>query len=264
MKRRILKSTLLVCIALFMCHYLCAQITSNESLEHKTDSVQITKTSNFDRSSDISCSSGNQYAVIINGGENSTLNYIWYWNNCAKIYSTLINKYHFEKSKIYVIISDGTDPAPDMNPGKNQALISSPLDLDGDGVDDTQYAATKSNIAHVFDTLSTLITNEDNVFIFTTDHGLPGAVYLWDDVIMTDVEFAAEIDKINTAKSINIVMAQCHSGSFIPLLSGSNRVITTSCKANESSLPTSPYEESIFLSLIIQQQKIQHFLHLVL
>ena len=249
MRHKILKSTFLASIILFMCHYLFAQIPNNEVFDLKTDTIQITNTTNFDRSLGVSCSFGNQYAVIINGGENSTSNFIWYWNNCAKIYSTLINKYHFDKSKIYVIISDGTDPAVDMNPGKFYPLISSPLDLDGDGIDDTQYAATKSNIAHVFDTLFTLITNEDNVFIFVTDHGLPGEIYLWDNVIMTDVEFAAEVDKVNAAKSINIVMAQCFSGSFIPILSGNNRVITTACKANELSserIPAKDYDEFVY------------------
>lgn len=116
------------------------------------------------------------YAVIISGGARPRINYERYWYDCAAIYSLLVNKYGYDRDKIYVIMSDGTDPGNDrrliVNPLRvEDRFDSSPLDLDGDGLDDIQYAATKANISYVFDSLSNIITPEDDVFIFTTDHG---------------------------------------------------------------------------------------------
>ena len=38
------------------------------------------------------------YAVIINGGINKKRNYLRYWNDCAAIYSTLVNVYGYNKN----------------------------------------------------------------------------------------------------------------------------------------------------------------------
>jgi hypothetical protein len=57
----------------------------------------------------------------------------------------LVNVYNYDKSHIYVLIADGTNPAIDRK-RLNGTYDSSPLDLDGDGTNDIQYAATKANI----------------------------------------------------------------------------------------------------------------------
>jgi hypothetical protein len=178
-----------------------------------------------------------EYAVIINGGQNKTANFLDFWNECAAIYTALIHVYHYKKENIYILISDGTDPEKDRC--YYYGCDSSPLDLDGDGVDDTQYAATKENISLVFDHLAQIMTNEDNLFIYATSHGSQRFeedvyMYLWENVIMEDYEFAAEVNKVNAAQTINILITPCSSGGFIDDLAGNNRVITTSCKANEN------------------------------
>ena len=116
----------------------------------------------------------NNYAVIISGGANRNNNFVRYWNDCATIYSILVNKYGYDRDKIYVIMSDGTSNGLDRCL-LNGTYDSSPLDLDGDGLDDIQYAATKTNISNVFNSLSNIISSDDEVFIFTTDHGGPGS-----------------------------------------------------------------------------------------
>lgn len=192
----------------------------------------------------------NDYAVIISGGMNAKMNYQRYWNDCAAIYSTLINVYRYPKDHIYVLMSDGTDPGADMHLNSGSYMSSNP-DLDGDHVADVQYSATKANISTVFNELSNKLTNKDNLFIFTTDHGGQDSgqsVYfcLWNDV-MRDTEFANELNKVN-ARRINICMGQCNSGGFIDDLQGENRVIATACAYDESSyaMENLKYDEFVY------------------
>jgi len=193
-------------------------------------------------------SDNNKYAVIISGGYNSGNNWVRYWNDCAFMYSILVNKYKFDRNKIYVLMSDGTNPAEDLHLN-NGTYISSPLDLDGDGTNDIQYSAKKANINIVFNALSNVVTNKDNVFIFTTDHGGEGStLYLWGES-MTTSEFETQVNKLDAAKSISVVMEQCYSGGFVQALMGNNRVITTACNANQPSWARSPdynYNEFIY------------------
>ena len=171
----------------------------------------------------------NDYAVIINGGINVGQNGERYWTHCSDMYKTLINQYGYIKDHVYVIMSDGTDPAVDMTK-INGTTVSSPLDLDGDGVADIQYAATKSNISTVFTLLQQRMVSTDNLFVYITDHGGENNngsfIYLWDDETMTPSELNTQLNKVNAAK-INVCLMQCRSGGFIPTLQANNRVITT-------------------------------------
>jgi hypothetical protein len=178
----------------------------------------------------------NEYAVIINGGIDSTMNYIRYWNDCAAIYSTLVNVYGYNRNNIYVLMSDGTNPAKDRN--TYFGYDSSPLDLDGDGTNDIQYAATRTNVISVLNSLSSTLTADDDLFIYTMDHGgrqnNNSYLCLWNNEKIFDFEFASYLANIH-AKSINICMGQCYSGGFIDDLSNSKYVIATACKSNEFS-----------------------------
>ena len=179
------------------------------------------------------------YAVIISGGINKYSNYIRYWNDCSDIYTTLIEEYKYPKDHIYVIMSDGSSPEADRKL-LNGTYDSSPLDLDGDGQADIQYAATKTNISSIFTQLGNLLTSEDDLFVFTIDHGGQSNdgndtyLYLWDGEYMTDSEFGTEINKVN-AGHIAVCMGQCYSGGFVNSLKGSNRVIATACSSQEVS-----------------------------
>ena len=187
-------------------------------------------------------SANHDYAVIISGGMDSTYNYPRYWNDCSALYSTLINKYGYQKSHIYVLMADGTDPGNDMFIGN--VAVSQQLDLDGDGINDIQYAATKQNITSVFNILHNQVGIYDNLLIFTTDHGgvANGNSYLilWGNEI-TSSEFATEVNKVNAA-NINICLEQCYSGGFISDLQASNRVITTACRYDEVSYGGANYD----------------------
>ncbi|MDE6126750.1 MAG: hypothetical protein K2G30_07330, partial [Muribaculaceae bacterium] len=75
------------------------------------------------------------YAVILSGGINKNANYERYWNDCSFIYQSLTKTYSIPNDNIFVLMADGTDPADDMRL-YNGGYASSPLDLDGDGLND--------------------------------------------------------------------------------------------------------------------------------
>jgi hypothetical protein len=190
----------------------------------------------------------NCYAVIISGGVDMNSNMQRYWNDCSAIYSTLVNIYGYLDDHIYVLMSDGTNPANDRRIAGG--YDSSPLDLDGDGDADIQYAATKSNITTVFNTISNILTENDFLFIYTTDHGDfdegHATLNLWGGEEIYDYEFANEVDKVN-AGNISIVMEQCYSGGFIPYLEKSGRTVATACAEDEVSYSLGLYTYNAFV-----------------
>lgn len=185
-----------------------------------------------------------QYAVIISGGGDVYNNHVRYWNDCSAVYQTLKNN-GFTQNHIYVAMSDGTNPAWDLRTGE-YSYISSPLDLDGDNINDIQYPADYDHIEMIFDSLAGIMSSDDDLFVFVTDHG--GHIYgnmsyivLWNGGTLHDYAFAQMIRRIN-ARTINIVMEQCYSGGFVDDLRGmENLVITTACAANEKSYAMSMY-----------------------
>lgn len=183
--------------------------------------------------------SNQKFAVIISGGHDAYNNYVRYWNDCSAIYQTLINN-GYDKANIYVVMSDGRDPADDLRVG--DSCISSPLDLDGDSIDDIEYAANIDNIRLILDSIKDRITINDDLFIFVTDHGSRTSdghslINLWDSDVLMDTTFAQMITPISqTARTINILMEPCYSGGFIDDFRDiENLVITTACDANETS-----------------------------
>ena len=191
-----------------------------------------------------------RYAVILSGGGSKESNHERYWNDCSLIYKILVQTYKYKPENIYVIMADGTDPGYDRRK-LDKTYDSSPLDLDGNGTNDIQYSATKSNISAVFNTLSAKLTPDDNLLVFTTDHGSRvngvSALVLWNNVLMYPSEFAAELNKVHS-QNICVVMEQCYSGGFISSLEGDGRIIMTACKADEVSwsLSGSVYDEFVY------------------
>lgn len=183
----------------------------------------------------------NCYALIINGGYSDSYNYVRYWNDCAFMYATLVEKYGYLDDHIIVLMSDGLDPNEDCF-CLDGSLANSPADLDGDGDDDIMYPATRECVINVCDSLSSIITKEDFLFVYTTGHGSRdtianvSTISLWNKENMSATDFAAEINEIQ-AGSMGIIMGQCYSGGFIQPLSGRNRIIATACAEDYLSLP---------------------------
>lgn len=178
----------------------------------------------------------NCYAVIISGGANKPNNHIRYWGDVAQIYSTLTLKFGYPKTNIYALVSDGLDPAADRSDDTN-----SPFDLDGDGTNDTLAAATAVNISNVFVHLQSILTTNDQLLVFLTDHGGPTGgggewdveLNLWNEEVMRDKELKALTE--NLPCPVLFTMEQCYSGGFLDDLNQSNRLIATAAYYNESS-----------------------------
>ncbi len=111
------------------------------------------------------------YAIILNGGINKNANHERYWNDCSFIYQTLVKKLGVPRTNISVIMADGADPAEDMRHYGEGEYLSSPLDLDFDGLPDIQYSATKENIRNVFSQLETKMEVDDHLFFFVVGGG---------------------------------------------------------------------------------------------
>lgn len=191
----------------------------------------------------------NHYAIILSGGGVDSTNHIRYWNDCSYIYKTLVNGYGYDPSKIYVLMADGINPGID-----NSNHLSSNPDLDGDQINDIDYAATNSNLDYVFNQLSSQLTNEDYLFIYTIDHGginprtNVSFLVMWNNQLYYANEFASKVKAIKT-KATNIVMGQCNSGGFAEYFTDtSNICISTACGKYEvsHSMDNGLYDEYLY------------------
>lgn len=111
------------------------------------------------------------YAIILSGGISPISNYGRYWNDCSYIYQTLTNKYGIPKGNIVPIMADGNDPDADSYDYGIGKFVSSSLDLDFDGQDELEYAATKKNVINEINKMASKVTSEDQFFLFVIDHG---------------------------------------------------------------------------------------------
>jgi hypothetical protein len=145
-----------------------------------------------------------KYAVLVSGGWNADSNYARYWNDISFIYKALKEKYNYTDDEIIVLYANGTH-------SPNQ-------DLDGNGTDDVDYAATKANLTKVMNDVSSHLAADGKFFFYSTNHGgqesgQDAILYLWGEWI-TDNEFA-DLSKKIKAKEAVYVMEQCFSGGMM-------------------------------------------------
>lgn len=181
------------------------------------------------------------YAIILSGGADLVSNGYRFWNDCSFVYQTLVKTYGIPKANIYPILSDGDDPAQDMNMGSY--FTSQPLDLDFDGEKDIYLAATKNNIQQTLNTILAKIQQDDQLLFFVTDHGgkVPNStsslIWLWNGETLEDYTLASMLRPFTEKMvNVNVVMAQCYSGGFIDDLSQAGCVVATACNGSEPSL----------------------------
>ena len=98
-------------------------------------------------------SPANSYFLVIAGGANPASNGLRFWSDAAMYYSTLTLKYRVPKENIALLVSDGRQDVGGKDAtayvfdevGKttsHQEPVSTPADLDGDGVADVTGPAT--------------------------------------------------------------------------------------------------------------------------
>ncbi|MCK9156803.1 MAG: T9SS type A sorting domain-containing protein, partial [Paludibacteraceae bacterium] len=189
---------------------------------------------------------GKSYAVIISGGYNYRNNHQRYWNDCSIYYQMLRRLYNIPRENIYVYMSDGTSTEKDLHLGSNYDhtediyYIDSPKDLDGDGNNDINGAALYSPINSCFTTLRSIINSEDNLFIFTTDHGAEnGDLCLWNNTTLSPTQFTNML--LGIKSPISIVMEQCFSGSFVHPAETLNQLITIATAAHKNEPSSADY-----------------------
>ena len=190
-----------------------------------------------------------RWAVLMNGGYNSGNNHVRYWNDLSNIYVTLNGTYGFADDHIIVLCSDGLNPAPDQSNGQN----SNP-DLDGDGDPDIMYSCILSNVDLVFGQLATILTADDKLFVFTTDHGSTAGGWstiqnLWNQEELADAHFAALLDALPDCEII-CTLEPCYSGGFLDnvVVPPGPRVGSSACAYNQLSYAMSNlvYDEYVF------------------
>lgn len=184
-----------------------------------------------------------KYAVLICGGYDAGNLHVRYHTDLQEMYATLVNTYQYPTANIYVLCADGDE---DGNGTISFDGMELSMDLDGDGTIDCNTAASKANVTSTFQTLSTKMTSEDFLFVFTTDHGSniasppssvfdEGSLTLWDYEEMRDDEFAAAVNQISNYSYQVFCFEQCFSGDMINDLWGTNRVIATAANWDEYS-----------------------------
>lgn len=196
------------------------------------------------------------YAIIINGVRNKVANPERNWNDCSFIYQTLTNHYGVPKSHIFALMSDGKNPANDMQTLSGE-FVSQPLDLDLDGNDEIEYAASRDNIQTIFELMEQTLKTGDHLFIFTTGQASNQAVtqhmaylYLLDqNASLTDYWFANLVKPISEkGVNVNIVMGHNCSGEFIPYLQSIGCVAAASTCINgwSDASRSVPYNEFLY------------------
>lgn len=193
-----------------------------------------------------------KHALIIGGSSGPSDNYIRFWNNCSLTYQLLTKVYKFDPSKIHLLVSDGDNPGLDII-----GVESSSLDFDFDGNNENVIAATSTNIVTTLNQLRDTLTSNDELFIFITGHGgllaenQCSLITIWGGYI-DSTSFLNLLSQIN-AKSITLVVTNCHSGFFAISPIVQNSVVLTACKYNETSIATQDY--NVFAKTYVDAMK---------
>ena len=205
------------------------------------------------------------HAMIISGGCWYPANHGRYWNDVCFAYNVLHQRYGIPRSNIKVFWASG-DPDKDLcwrqanaKQCDNGCYLfanyskDSLSDFDQDGNDDITGAATYANVRTAFNEYERMLTSDEQLFIFVTDHGgfytnvqyatetaalqaptQPANINLWgpndsrtDWAALTDVQLADFTKGIKCP--VIVALETCYSGGMSAefLSSAKNRVIAT-------------------------------------
>lgn len=156
-----------------------------------------------------------RYAVLAVGKYyGSQQSYTWFLRDVQRLYWTLAIKQGFDEEDIYVLVT--------LEEGLAEPEIFKPDIID--------YTSTEENLQLVLNNLKNVMNEADLFFFCIIDHGNSDGFELYSDWVSAD-EFAGYVDGI--PGELVFILQPCGSGGLIDELSGENRIIGTSVKANE-------------------------------
>ena len=155
------------------------------------------------------------YAVLFNGGCIDYLNYPLYYENTLRMYGLVTGELNFAAENVFVLASDGTDPAPDLSDGTSSDWTTAL------SAGSTVLSATRENLGSVLGGLGA--GPADLVFLWTYDHGYGAvgepettgeeALYAWGHTIADDV-LAGYVAGLGAGRQA-FVFGQCFSGGML-------------------------------------------------
>jgi hypothetical protein len=156
-----------------------------------------------------------EYAVLFSGGHDQAHNFDYYYNSLYGMWDVTVNILGVDPSHVWVLSSDGTDPGVDRAGGSSsdwsvQVAAGSPVE-----------AATRSNLAVLFDTLAHAMTADDSFYFWSFDHGGNSdppqignsVLWGWNQEMITEAEFAAWTSGFNVKTQI-YAFAECNASGM--------------------------------------------------
>ena len=198
-------------------------------------------------------SPANSYFMVIAGGANPANNELRFWSDAAMYYSTLTLKYRVPKENIALLVSDGRQDVGGKDAtayvfdevGKttsHKESVSTPADLDGDGVADVTGPATLAAVAAALGKFADRLGPSDQLTVFITSHGnVDGGnsyAFLFNPVRASERIFDYELAELTKGIGcpIGFALETCNSGGFIDdLCAVPDRVVATACRGDELS-----------------------------
>lgn len=199
--------------------------------------------------------SGENYAILLSGGYNASNNHARYYGDIYWILTCLKNDYGYTNDHIFVAMSDGTDPGLDKHIATGYE--NSDPDIDQDGQQETAYQATTNDgyspgFTSLVNTLAGIMTSEDNLFLFVTDHGggsgSSSYINLWNGQQLSYQTLKSQLDSIPHA-NLSACNEVCYSGGLILAYEGAENVaLATACTAYQNSWARAghPYDYNEF------------------
>ena len=181
---------------------------------------------------------GTVHALLINGGDRPTSNYLSHLHHLEDMVHVLRGR-GVAPEHIHVFSADGEDPSADLT-----TRDSPPADfwlLEGTSLDSrlrpqarlvntywagvTLHPARQAALREWFEAARTRIVPGDRLLIFVTDHGTGdrddpenSAISLWGEKL-TVRELKALLARLPAGIQVVMVMSQCYSGAFANLIS---------------------------------------------
>ena len=199
----------------------------------------------------------NSYFLLVSGGVDQWNNEMRFWADTAMYYSTLTLKYKVPKENITLLVSDGREDESkkdayvdvyddDTETSYQRQPVSSPADLDGDGVADVTGPATSVAVSGALKSFKAKLTKDDQLTVFITSHGAQTGGKECDPDDYSCVAWLYNWDKITDAQLANLTkgiacpvafaIETCFAGGFIDdLCAVPNRVVATACRHDQYS-----------------------------